>query len=109
MFKLILAVIIAASFIGCSTTKTYPVSYITVLDTTRNDNGIKNPITIHFTYPSSSQALILFSNGEMAYNNSGSFSTSDSLIVADSSYLFARWGYNHADTIATKNMTWIIH
>ena len=106
MKKLLIALLLSLAVVGCS--KTYPVTYITVPDD-RNDNGIKNPVTIHFAYPSTTQTLLIFSNGEMVFNNSGSFTTSDSIVVADSAFLFARWGNNHADTIASPGLHWTIH
>ena len=109
MKKLIIALLLSLAAVGCS--KTYPTTFVTVQDTTRNDNGIKNPVTIFITYSPTSN-LQIFTNGSIAFTGT-SFFVPDSLVVPDSARLFAKWYSGntaiYTDTIATANLHWNIH
>ena len=109
--KTVLFVIILSATLttttGCfDTTNTYVVQ-----DTTRNDLGIKNPVTVFLVKPASySGALNVFCNNVLWVSTASYFP--DSITVPDSSDLIARWGYTgsyiYDDTIATDHMTWHI-
>ena len=112
MRKALVLIAVSLALVGC--TKTYPTSVINnyIQDTTRNSMGIKNPVTVYVQYSSSiisvSSQLRIFADGQLI-TTSTTLSYSDSITVPDSAYLYARWGTNHADTIASPGMTWNIH
>ena len=85
-------------------------SYITVPDTTRNAFGIKNPVIVILKYPFLTYGIGVYGNGQPIFIHTIGFSDtlSDTLVVPDSCNLFAIWNYNQADTIAFNGLIWNI-
>jgi len=114
MVRIILSALILAalslSLPGCFD-KTNPVSYVYVQDSTRNDAGIKNPVTVHLSFSATSNLQIVAGN-DIVFTGAPSF-IPDSIVVPDSSRLLAKWytgnTAQYADTIASPGLVWAIH
>ena len=103
--SIIILAAVSLSLPGCFDT-IKPTQAVYIQDTTRNDMGVKNPVTVHISY-SLTNNLSIYSNGQIISGTNYAYAP-DSIIVPDSAQLYAYFGTGHSDTTASPNMRWRI-